>query len=1017
MTRYTWDEGGGTPLTFTDPNGSTTRWIYDAFGGLLRETQPDGTSTQWIRESCKAACDERAKYRIRQEDQDNAGVTRITSWLEVDQYDRGFRLETEEPGGGRSVSMVDSGDRGQVTRRYLPHWDGGSPPGYWQFSYDMLGRNNGEQLVTTGGTLVRSNALQYDGLAVTQTDSLGHVTTGTRSAWGRLTDVVDALGGRTRYEYDAFGALLRVRDAQNSSVAMIGYNPRGMKLSVDDVDRGAWTWTRNALGETTALRDAKGQVVRFEYDPLGRVTKRIAPDGISSWTWGSSAAKHDIGRLASLAGPGYAENFTYDGIGRPATHTIVADASYRYDFTYNALGLLDTMTFPAAGAGSVFSIRHDYDAGRVSRIRNASASGEPYWTLNAQDAAGNAIDESLGSTVRVVSGFDPVGGELEYRETGKGTGAAIQDLAYEWDANGNLTRRRDQNQGLLEEFRYDFLDRLDQSRLNGAINLELDYDSVGNIRRKSDVCTGTVSCYAYHATRKHAVISAASQSFAYDANGNMTNRGGAAITWSSDNLPLSIAHANGNSSQFSYGPNGNRWKQVAKYGTANETTIYAGALFEKVTRGGITTWRHYVPAPGGVALQVRYSDGSPAAMRYLTLDHLGSTDRIVDAAGNVVVAESFGTYGNRRKSTWTGVPTAAELAKIAAVTRDGFTGHEQLDNLDLIHMNGRVYDPQLGRFISADAFVTLPYDGQGLNRYAYALNNPLAFTDPSGFDPVPCLATQSGNCVQVTVIGLSWANYMRAFGGAHSAEVASALERDPCGQNGSALACAMQSGTLASPSSIVLTVGRQSDATLSTGGRLDAVQGFAARIANLTIGSSPIAMLFGADPDFQYFQEPGTAEGRTGAQFGNVGYFLGGAAGVIRKGGMELGTRAPSVIARSMQGHGKYPGVDRFKDITLKKGTLVYAGFPGQGAFYTTAGAMRRVGASSSVLFGGLQIAAHESKGARTRAAAFEVIEDTQAAFALALANPKHGGGWLPQVVVPSYMTSLRFLNDFPLGP
>ena len=905
-----------------------------------------------------------------------------------------------------------------MTRQYLPHWDGDSPPGYRQFSYDMLGRNTGEQLMTAGGAPVRSTALQYDGLAVTQTDSLGHVTTGTRSAWGRLTDVVDALGGRTRYEYDAFGALLRVRDALNNTVATIGYNPRGMRLSISDMDRGTWTWTRNALGETTARRDAKGQVVRFEYDPLGRVTKRIAPDGTSSWTWGNSAAKHDIGRLASLAGPGYAENFTYDGIGRPATHTIAADASYRYDFSYNTLGLLDTMTFPAAGAGAVFSIRHDYDAGRVSRIRNANAPGDPYWTLKAQDAAGHVLDESLGSAVRVVSGFDPVSGELEYRETGIGAGAAIQNLAWEWDTNGNLTRRQDQNQGLLEEFRYDLLDRLGQSRLNGAVNLELDYDAVGNIRRKSDICPGTSACFAYHATHKHAVVSAGTRSYAYDANGNMTSRGGAAIAWSNDNLPLSIAHANGNSSQFSYGPSGNRWKQVAKYGTTNETTIYAGALFEKVTRGGITTWRHYVPAPGGVALQLRYSDGTPAAMRYLTLDHLGSTDRIVDAAGNVLVAESFGTYGSRRKSAWTGIPTAAELAKIAAVTRDGFTGHEQLDNLDLIHMNGRVYDPQLGRFISADPFVTLPYDGQGLNRYAYVLNNPLAFTDPSGFDPVPCLATQSGNCVQITVIGLSWADYMRAFSGAHSAEVASALERDPCGQNGSALACAMQSGTLVSPSSIVLTVGRQSDTTLSTGGRLDAVQGFAARVANLTIGSSPIAMLFGADPDFQYFQEPGTAEGRSGAQFGNVGYFLGGAAGVDPQGRRRSSRHAHRAQLRGhCRGHGKYPGIDRFKDITLKKGTLRLRGISGTRGLLHDSGRACVARRSASTLFDRTPDRSTGIPDPSSRIAAYEVIEDTPAAFGLALANHRLRQ-WLAATSRSTFVRDfLAISRRLPLGP
>ncbi len=308
--------------------------------------------------------------------------------LEVDQHDRGFRLEAQEPGGGRSVSMAESGDRGQLLRSYLPHWDGDLPPGHRQFTYDALGRLTEDQLVAFGGGIVQSTELRHDGLTATQTDSLGHVTTGTRNAWGRLMEVVDPNGNRTRYEYDAFGALLRVRDAHNNLVSELGYNPRGIKLSVNDMDRGAWTWTRNALGETTALRDAKGQVLRFDYDPLGRITKRIAPEGNASWTWGNTAAKHDIGRLAAISGPGYAESFTYDAIGRPANHTIVSDASYRYDFTYNQQGLLDFMTFPAAGSGSPFRIRHEYDSGRVSRITNADSSGEALWTLNAQDPPG-----------------------------------------------------------------------------------------------------------------------------------------------------------------------------------------------------------------------------------------------------------------------------------------------------------------------------------------------------------------------------------------------------------------------------------------------------------------------------------------------------------------------------------------------------------------------------------------------------------------------------------------------------
>jgi len=327
-----------------------------------------------------------------------------------------------------------------------------------------------------------------------------------------------------------------------------------------------------------------------------------------------------------------------------------------------------------------------------------------------------------------------------------------------------------------------------------------------------------------------------------------------------------------------------------------------------------------------------------------------------------------------------------------------------------------VYDPTIGRFLSADPFVSLPYDGQGLNRYAYVLNNPLALTDPSGFDAIPCLATESGVCVQITVTAASWANYMRWRGGAHAGAVASALERDPCGQFGAGLACTMPGLAQSEPANVVLTVGRQPDATLSTGSRLDVVQGFAARIANIAISSSPVALLFGADPDFQYFREPDSADGRAGAMTGNVGYLLGGAAGVVRRHGPESVAQGVSTVARSFQGHGKYPGIDRFRNIELKKGKIIYAAFPGQGNFYTTASAIRRVGDNAQALSTGLQIAPHRFLPPRSRYAAYEVAEDTPAAFGLAIENTAYGSGWLPQIVVPSYQTSLRYLGDFPLG-
>ena len=83
--------------------------------------------------------------------------------------------------------------------------------------------------------------------------------------------------------------------------------------------------------------------------------------------------------------------------------------------------------------------------------------------------------------------------------------------------------------------------------------------------------------------------------------------------------------------------------------------------------------------------------------------------------------------------TWAAfLPSVPALLWQSALTTRGFTGHEQLDAVGLIHMNGRVYDPQLGRFLSADPFVQDASNLQALNPYSYVQNNPLSFTDPTG---------------------------------------------------------------------------------------------------------------------------------------------------------------------------------------------------------------------------------------------------------------------------------------------
>jgi hypothetical protein len=124
----------------------------------------------------------------------------------------------------------------------------------------------------------------------------------------------------------------------------------------------------------------------------------------------------------------------------------------------------------------------------------------------------------------------------------------------------------------------------------------------------------------------------------------------------------------------------------------------------------------------------------------------------------------------------------------------------------------------------------------------------------------------------------------------------------------------------------------------------------------------------------------------------------------------------PAELARSWQGSGDYPGVDVYRDITLKKGTVIYGGAPGQSPYYTTGSAISRAGDSATDIFQGLQVAPNPVHGYRPGMTAYEVIGDVPAAFGRALANPQHGSGGLPQIFLPDWKASLRPIHTAPLS-
>ena len=384
-------------------------------------------------------------------------------------------------------------------------------------------------------------------------------------------------------------------DASGNVVSQVAYNVRGMRTQLVDVDLGTWTFVPNALGEATSQTYAKGQTTSFTYDALGRRTSRTGAEGTSTWTWGSSAAARNIGRLQSVSGPDYGKSYTFDSRGRLSTRSIIADTSYQYDYAYNGLGQLHTLTWPTSTAGVRFKARYGYAGGQLASVQDytGDVNGPQLWGVNLLDASSRAVSESYGNGLWVQNGFHALTGEALTRKAGTGGAETnVQHLAYAWDTAGNLTTRQDLRQGLAETFSYDALDRLTGTTGPGG-TLTVAYDAIGNITSRSDV-----GSYTYHASKKHAVVAAGSNSYSYDANGNLTTRNGSSITWTSANLPATL-NAAGYSATFSYAPDRARWRQVSTYAGGNETTIYVGGMLEKLTTAVRTHWKHLTPPPRG----------------------------------------------------------------------------------------------------------------------------------------------------------------------------------------------------------------------------------------------------------------------------------------------------------------------------------------------------------------------------------------------------------------------------------
>ncbi|CCN48800.1 putative Rhs family protein fused with Integrin alpha N-terminal domain [Vibrio nigripulchritudo MADA3029] len=407
-----------------------------------------------------------------------------------------------------------------------------------------------------------------------------------------------------------------------------------------------------------------------------------------------------------------------------------------------------------------------------SELAEASQSGayQIYWQRRETDAYGHTLSETLGnglvntyyhsaSTGKPMMITTHKTGQVlshRYKEiTGKqnafvGSSDATRWLEYQYDDHNNVTQRYDQSLGIRDFYTYDGLDRVKtnniafdngSSHANVTKNSAFSYDSIGNILNKTGV-SGTYE-YSSIGAGPHAVSKANGLAYQYDSVGNMVsakrndNSVERTLSWTAFNKPSEITR-NGKTVTFSYDANHNRYKKVS----GSQTTVYIDKTYERVTdvSTGEVQHQHFVYAEGKlIALnsQSENADGSITnkQVRFLHYDALNSVDMITDLYGYVVESRSYDAFGKQRDITpKRDTNKKYNYVEQMVLTNRGYTGHEEIEEVGLIHMNGRVYDQTLGRFVSADPIIQAPFVTNSFNRYAYVWNNPLKYIDPTGFE-------------------------------------------------------------------------------------------------------------------------------------------------------------------------------------------------------------------------------------------------------------------------------------------
>ena len=677
----------GKPVKETDHNSNITTYSYDSFGNLLRTATSEGaqytTSCEWGGSGL---------YKETAAGTDKPAVER--------HYDAaGREVRTRVQRFDNTYQVVDKvyDIRGRLSKESLPYK--GSAATYWtEYAYDDYDR-----ILFRSEASGRVSAWSYSGTGVTsRIDSL--TTTKMRDASGNVILAGDS-GGTIRYTYRDDGQIEKIT-APGNVLTTFGYDGCGRRIRITDPSAGeqtdAYVW--NTDGTSSVTHTNPNGWVRTDRDKFDRVVLvERSDDSSTSYTY------DEKGRLVREASTnGCVTRCSYDGYDRIRTRvdSLPGGKFLKASYGYRAGGQVDSVRYESQN-GYMATECCQYQYGHKTGV--ALADGTVVWSLSRENVFGRPT-EVYTNGVRREYGYTDFGFPA-YRRI---DGGDIQNETYEFDPRtGNLLSRTEYTGGPTETFTYDSLNRL--TGIDGRI---IGYSLNGNITGIDGV--GQMN-YA-NAARPYQITSLVPDS-------TVVAGGSHRVTYSCYNRPLTITDGV-DSVAFAYNPKGDRVRmEERKNGQLVRTHWYAGNKYELVAdaQGSLVSEILYL---GGNAYDAPLMWRNGSADWQIGRDYQGSVKQVVAPDGALSGNYSYDPWGRMRSRVTHEVYAVGQ--EPALFLGRGYTGHEHLQQFGLINMNARLYDPLLGRFLSPDPYVQAPDFTQNFNRYSYALNNPLKYTDESG---------------------------------------------------------------------------------------------------------------------------------------------------------------------------------------------------------------------------------------------------------------------------------------------